>query len=399
MPQLLELPAPTPDRYDNEAELTASLQRKGTPEPGTGLYPRDGSQEVTDIEDALSELTIPGQRYNVVVSSGMAAVSGAVRASMRTRGRELGEAPVLAHPDLMYAQSIRSFEGMRYEGMSTTRLDPGDRGSIDRMFDEKKADVIFVETVSNTPDMPVADVHYMLDRARAAGEDAPILVFDNTLPLSTGMNFEELLEPEDRVLVVESATKSAMHNSEHLGVVYSKNEELIDTFRRFKVTEGIVTSTGADAAILRALKATTPGFHERNRALYESTAELAGALAAAQSELGPGSDFTVSHPTLSSHPNYEYAESHLVDGASPVVFMSCTNLEEGCSRSLLKRIAEHPRMREQIAEGQAYMGQSFGFKEATLLYDPNASQVRVAGGYDIDSGALAEALYEAAADV
>jgi hypothetical protein len=41
------------------------------------------------------------------------------------------------------------------------------------------------------------------------------------------------------------------------------------------------------------------------------------------------------------------------------------------------------------------MGQSFGFAEATLLYDPNATQIRIAGGYDIDSKALGRALHKA----
>jgi cystathionine beta-lyase/cystathionine gamma-synthase len=402
MPQTAELlPSPAPASYVTEEELTASLLKKGTPEPGSGLYPRDGTVEVTDIESAISELTIPGQRFNVVVGSGMAAVSGAVRYALdRTGVSERGKPPVLAYPPELYSQSTRSFEKLRNMGVQTANYQSGDPESISRLWEQKKPDVIFGETVANSPGMPVLDVHDLLARTREAGEDGPILVLDNTLLLSTGLKFEDILNPDDRVLVAESATKGLLHNSGHGGIVYSPNADLIDGFRRFKVTEGIVTSTQADASILKAIEATSPEFHERNKALYESTAKFAVALAMAQEELGADADFTVSFPTLPDHPNHDYASRHLQDGVSPVVFMAASRWNiENCAQALLKRISEHPRMREQIEEGQIYMGQSFGFQEARLLYDRNAPNVRVAGGYDIDSDALADALLEAAADI
>lgn len=404
MPQApeLSLPAPAPAVYTTELALTESLLRKGTPEPGEGLYPRDGTAEVTDIEQALSVVTIPDQRLNVVVSSGMAAVTGAVRFALAYEGRRRDETPTLAHAREAYTQSKRYLDDERYRGISTKGFDSGDPEAIDRLLGSPTPPaVIFAETVTNTPEMPVLDVHHLLAAMRehqAAGREVPIAVLDNTLPLSTGLDFGELLEPDDKVLVVESATKGAMHNSEHLGVVYGSNKGLMDGFRRHKVTDGIVTSTLADIAILRALEATTPGFHERNRALYESTAKLAVALAAAQETLGDRTDFFTTFPGVADHPNYDYAVQHLPNGISPVVFMGA-GLHEDSPRALLRRIAEHPRMREQIQEGQVFLGQSFGFSEGRLLYSQDASYVRVAGGYDIDSDALGDALREAAADV
>jgi len=394
----LALPTPTPERYTNEADLTESLGRKGTANPGDGLYPRDGEQGVTEIEAALSLLTMYGQESNVVVSAGMAAVSGAARYSLQLKGREGVKNPTLAHPPQLYTQSINSFEALKLMGVETTFFDPGDTSSVDRLFDEKKADVIFAETVSNIPDIPVLDVDHLLARTREAGEEAPILVLDNTLPLSTGVDFSRILTGADRVLLVESATKGAMHNSEHLGVVYSPHRALINGFRRFKVTEGLVTSVNASADILETLETTAPGFHERNKALYESTAILGTWLDAARRAQGDNTEFMVEFPTLDDHPNHAYASEHLVNGVAPVAFLSCTKFEEDVARRFLKRISEHPAMVEQIDEGQVYLGQSFGFKEATLLYDPDATQVRVAGGYDIDSQALGKALFKAVLD-
>lgn len=398
MSEALVLPIPTPGRYETEGELTESLGRKGTPEPGPDLYPRDGTEAVTRIEAAMSELTIPGQNLNVITSSGINALGGAVRYALQKRGREGVERSKLGHQNRAYTQSVRIYESLRYMGIRAVGFDPGDSAAVDRLFDQG-VDVIATETVSNTPESSVLDLAHFLGRLREAGQDGPIAVIDHTIALKTGIDLEEWLDPNDRVLVTESATKGAMHNSEHLGVVYSLNEELMNDFRRYKATEGLVTSTHADAAILRALEATIPGFHERNRALYASTDTIAVAAARAQEELGADAEFTVSFPTFSDHPNHEYAKEHLKNGVSPVVFLDCVRWDdEDAARGLLKRIAEHPRIEEQIREGQIYLGQSFGFPEATLLYDPNASQVRIAGGYNIDSDALSEALFEALTD-
>jgi len=402
MPQTQELCLPTPLSacYATEQELTASLQRKASPQPCAGLYPRDGTEEVCDIEAAISELTIPDQRLNVVVSSGMAAVSGAVRFALRRQGEEHHKAPLLAYSRDLYPQSTRSFEGLRNMGVSATAFDAGNPDSVNRLLERKSPDVIFAETVANTMNTSVLDIHSLLSKTRPAGEEGPIIVLDNTLPLSTSVDFNDILTPQDRVLVVESVTKGGMHNSGHLGAVYSKDPELMDEFRKFKATEGIVTSTHADVAILRTLEATTPGFHDRNRALYASTGKIAVALAGAQQGQGSDPEFTISFPTLPDHPNHAYAEDHLPDGGgSPVVFMACTRFAQGAAKELLKRISDHPSIREQIKEGQIFLGQSFGFKEARLLYDANACQVRVSGGYNIDSDALAAALKEAAIDV
>ncbi|PIZ63201.1 hypothetical protein COY17_01105 [Candidatus Saccharibacteria bacterium CG_4_10_14_0_2_um_filter_52_9] len=393
------LPLPCTGRYATEEELTESLSRKGTALPGSGLYPRDGTETVTAIESAISEVTIPEQHLNVVVGAGMSAVSGAVRFGLATTGNERGNPAPLAHARELYEQSTRVFDNLRSIGVARTTFDSGDATSVGRVV-AKNPGVIFAETVANTPGMPVLDVMELLERTRthASDKDRPIAVLDNTLPLSTGIDFNSMLTPDDRVLIVESPTKSAMHNGGLLGAVYSKNEELMDGFRKFKATEGLVTSTQADQEILEALEATIPGFHSRNRALFESTGRIAVALADAQAELGRSTDFTVDFPLLPNHDNYDYADEHLVNGVSPVVFMACTNFEEGSARNLYRRISKHPRILELINDGQIYGGQSFGFKEASLLYSHDANYVRIAGGYDVDQDALADAIYEAAAD-
>lgn len=403
MPEIMQevLPTPTLERYEFEAQLTESLGRKGTPEPGPGLYPRDGTEEVTEVEAALSDFTIPGQELNVVVGSGMAAVGGSVRYLLQRKGRQLGRAPKLAHPYRAYTQSSRTFESLRYMGVRTVAFDPGNPEAIDRLFDEGGADVIALETVANTADSTVAHLRHLFGRLREAGPDGPEASLDNTLALSTGIDFDAILTDEDPVLVAESSTKGPLHNSGHLGVVYGRNEELINGFRKYKATEGLVTSTGVDSLILEALEQTLPRFDERNRALYRSTGILATWLARAQQEQGDNPDIFVSFPELPDHPNHEYARQELTNGVSPVVFIDhpTSYMEEDGARKFFKDITEHPAVREQIEAGQVFLGQSFGFQEATLLYDPNATQVRIAGGYGIDSEKLGKALCEALVDL
>lgn len=406
------LPTPAPFAYTSEAELTESLHGKGTPVPPPGLYPRDGTEEVTAVEAAIAETTIPHQHLNVIVPAGMTAVSGAVQFAASLRGSELRAGkkgderrpPTVAYARELYPQSTNSVMHLDNMGVITAPFESGeDMKSLQFKFGRGLPDVIFAETVANTPDMPVLQVLKLMRRAQAISESGsdldPILVLDNTLPLKTGIDFDEILNPEDRVLVIESATKGRLHNSGHLGVVYSKNEKLMDGFRKFKITQGLVTSTHAEGPIMESLAATAPGFDDRNKALYSSTDAIAKALMRAQVELGADSDFFLRYPTLDGHPNQSYADRVLTNGVSPVVFLQPSQWGEDVSQKLLKRIGEHPAVVEQTKGGQIYFGQSFGFPEARMLYDPNASQMRISGGHNVDAEPLAEALYTAAVDI
>lgn len=392
----IALPESSPASYETLDELTESLSRKGTPQPGSGLYPRDGEDIVTKIEEKISEITIPGQRLNVVVSSGMAAVSQAVSFAMSKRGSGDDCSPLLAHGTELYSQSTNYFSHLKNMGVSVRSFDSGSDAGIDKIIETVSPDVIFAETVANTPNMPVLNIRRLLHKIRGL-ENPPLVVLDNTLPLSSGVNFAEFLAADEEVLVVESGTKNAMNNSRALGVIYSKNEKLIDEFRKFKATTGIVT--GSNEEILEDLNATIPGFHDRNRAVFSSTGKLAIALAKAEEVLGEASDFTSTFPSFPGHPNHEYVKENMIEeGISPVAFIVAKIWDEGTAKKLLDRISQHPRIREQVKEGQIFFGQSFGMSKARMLYDVNAPNVRFSGGFDVDDESLADSLLEAAAD-
>ncbi len=400
-----ELPAPTVANLETLAELNASLEAKGTYDPGEGLYPRDGTASTTDVEAILAVATIPEQRLNIIWASGMSAVResvnyAAIAMARQTRG---GDRPAIAYGEDLYGQSIVFFRNEKLKGVNTFSFDSGDATKLDFVIDEEKADVIFAETVANTPNMPVLDIAYLLAKVRGM-DNPPIVVLDNTLPLSTGLDFDMLLQPDDRVIVVESGTKNLMNNSDTLGIAYSKNEALMDALRKYKAHSGAVNSLGGLARIAANLNATTPGFHDRNRAVFRSTEMIALALQEAKDELGESSDFLVEFPANARHPNAELAGTMRADRGefgfpSPVVFITAKIMSETASEDLIDRLSNHSAIREQIEAGQIHLGQSFGLPAARLLYDVNAPNVRFAGGFDLaDEVALASAIKEAAAD-
>jgi hypothetical protein len=158
------------------------------------------------------------------------------------------------------------------------------------------------------------------------------------------------------------------------------------------------------ATIAAKLEVTIPGFNDRNRAVFSSTNLIARALLEALAELGQEADFYATFPPDPNHPNSALAHSMSFDGSelgftSPVVFITATDWSENGAANLMRRLVEHPVMREQIEAGQIHLGQSFGMSSARLLYDRNAPHVRFAGGFDLaDEVALASAIKEASVD-
>ena len=400
-----ELPTPSLANLTSLPELNASLDAKGTFEPGDGLYPRDGTDSVSRVETLVSKVTIPDQRLNVVWASGMSAVRESVNFAAVTMANQTraGGNPVIAFGQDLYSQSTAFFQNERRKGVNATRFDSGDGDEVAQLIDGKGVDVLFAETVANTPGMPILDVERLLALVRSI-DNPPILVLDNTLPLSTGLNFGDLLQPDDRVIVVESGTKNLMNNSDLLGITYSQNTALMDALRKHKAHSGALNSLGGLATIATKLETTIPGFDDRNKAVFSSTNLIARALAEARAELGAATDFDTTFPTNPDHPNVELARTMRVDGSelgfvSPVVFITATEWSETAANDLINRLAYHPAMREQVEAGQIHLGQSFGLAAARMLYDRNAPNVRFAGGFDLgDEVALASAIKEAAAD-
>lgn len=389
-----------PGRLETIEELDASWKEKNLSNPTAGgIYLRDVDPNVVAVERQLSGVTIPYQRLVVALTSGEAAVDTAIGSSLSLSGKNKSGAPLLACAEEVYPPTAKMVEDYKNMGVKTIKFNSGDPDSTNRVMDTAP-DVVFLETVSNTPEMPVANVFRWLDWNRAGGNETTLL-FDHTLLKKTGFDFAPVLRPDDNVLVAESISKAELLNGVAGvgGVIYGGNEALISEVRRYRTNHGpVITSAGAEV-FSKILEVSLPGFHKRNKKLFENTGKIALAFHEAKEELGEEADFDISYPTLPNHPNHDYARRHLHNGVSPVAFVSSQDTAEGAGRGLLERITSHPSIKDQIRKGQGFFGQSFGFSEATFFYRPGFSFARFSGGYDMDADEFSGAIKEAAIDI
>lgn len=388
-----------PGRLETIEALDASWEEKNSSNPTqAGLYLRDADPRVAAIERQISRVTVPDQRLVVALASGMAAVDVSIGSSLSLAGKEQGgtrKTPILAYSSDLYPPSSKVIQDYENMGVATIKFDLDDPEGISRVM-EAVPDVIFFETVSNTPKTLMADIFRWLEWNRLGGNKTR-LVFDHTLLKKTGFDFEPVLKPDDNVLVVESISKAELINgiAGVGGVIYGSDEALISKVRLYRTNHGPVVASAAAEELLKVLEASLPGFHERNKALLANTGKIALAFYEAKEELGKEADFDISYPTLPDHPHHDYAMRHLPNGVSPVVFIASHGKSEESGRGLLDRITSHPLIKEQVREGQSFFGQSFGFSEATYFYRPGFSFARFSGGYDMDADEFAKALKEA----
>ncbi len=346
------------------------------------LYPRDGQEVLGEAEETASRLigTTPDQ--TLIFNNGMAAIDTAVEAALYHEGME-GES-VIAVSAILYAQSGVRLQNYGRLGIDVAKFDSGCASNTQQILDKGPA-VVFAETVGNGPGTPVLD-HRLLLEATRDEECSPVIILDNTLPLSTGLPLAEQLNEDDKVIVVESGTKSYTQNAEISGIAYTKHPELLLALKTLRRDKGTIPGVGSTERIKLLLPESKRSFDARNKDLFKNTSILAHFLDEIANET---KDFVVSNPALESHDNYELSkELNLPDGGSPVLFLQPTML--GMHVELATKLWSNPKVHEH-----AELGQSFGFDKTRILYDDRSGTVRIAGGSDTDAEALGEAFKEA----
>jgi cystathionine beta-lyase/cystathionine gamma-synthase len=359
--------------FDTVEELQHGLALKG--ERGApDLYPRDGFSELLETEGRIAGLTRSASDATLLFTSGMAAVATTLATAVAQAEREM---PLVACPPGMYSQITAMLAQLH--GCKLLYFKPGDPRSVATVLDTEP-DVLVVETVGNDPSVPVLDVEHLLAHARGS---RTFMLLDNTLPLPTACPLAELLETDDRALVIESGTKSYVANQELCGIVYGVNEDLVDLVRRRRRMNGTMPGVGSVERIASLLPTDRDVFDSRNLAVFEATAALANSLYEAQVD---GADFRVFHPALSHHANHDLARTGYAGFGSPVLYLRCDDQFE-----LANQLWSNPIVREH-----ADLGQSFAFGRTRLLPDYAFPAVRVAGGYETNTVALGAALKAAA---
>ncbi|HEY7153733.1 MAG TPA: aminotransferase class I/II-fold pyridoxal phosphate-dependent enzyme, partial [Gemmataceae bacterium] len=172
------------------------------------IYARDAHPNARRLAAQLAELE--GARWGLVTSSGMAAISAIVLATVQQ-----GQRVITSHR--LYGRTTQLFEQeLPRLGAQTTFVDTSDLEHVREAL-RTPARLLFVETLSN-PLLRVSDVPAL---ARLAHEDGCLLVVDNTFatpallrPVELGADF-----------AMESLTKMiGGHSDVTLGLVCASND-------------------------------------------------------------------------------------------------------------------------------------------------------------------------------
>lgn len=365
--------------FASVAELRTTLESRDT-RVTRDIYPRDGSSRLATVEDVFTSLTGTESGQLLLTSCGMSALAAVFEATIATDTH-------VAAAWQTYSQTGILLEDIcRRSGARLTRFDSGEPTDVEKAI-SKSPNVVFAETVSNGPDTPVFDAEHAIATCREQGL-YPAILLDNTLPLQTGYSTTSLPK-YDNLVVVESATKAYAQNAELGGLIYSKDQDLIDSLRVERSKRGFGPSVGALAVLESTLPNSKAAFDERNTRVFRTTEILAQA---AHRAVAGTSQLIVTHPSLPHHPNYAYSQERLVHGSSPVFYIQC--LGDTDQFALTERLWDHPNIRNHVE-----LGQSFGFDHTRILPNTAYPMVRISGGYDTDCDALAHGLADALSTV
>ncbi len=384
MPGVVESQLVVPS-FESVDELRAGLEAKRAFE-SVDLYPRDGSRLLGDVEDQLAWFAGAIDSELLAYNAGMSAVAAAIDVGLDSAETST---PVVACSTETYTQTKKYIEFfLRNKRAEIVYFDSGDfersnKCSVRGVLERRQPDVIVTETIGNFVGVPVLDTERLLDWTRE-NEKKPTLVIDNTFPLSTALPLDEVIQDDDRAIVVESGTKSYTRNGALLGVSYTKDMSLFDTLRRLRRTRGDLPGPDHLEKILELLPGDPESFDKRNRRLFENSAAIAIELAAAAPEDG---SFVIAHPVLDSHPNHAFYAHEYPDGAVPAFYVQSGTIDQ---YEIAERLWSHKDVREQ-----ARLGQSFGFDHTRIVADEDVGAVRISGGSETDGKALGEACAEA----
>lgn len=355
----------TVPRFESIRALRGALEQKDRYEQ-INLYPRDGQELLGDAEEFAADVIGVNPSEVLIFGSGMAAIDTALEVGLRQMGQKHDS--LIARSTVLYSQSAARIQSYGALGIKSAFFESGDREDVIEMLDRSPS-VIFSETVGNGPGVPVLDHRIIIDSLRDS-TDGPVTILDNTLPLSTGLALSEQITEEDKVIVVESGTKSYTQNGEISGIAYTKHPELLVALKGLRREKGNSTGVGSTDKVKSLLPEDRDEFNVRNLRLLKNTADIAAVLGRAGKETH---GFVPFHPSLPDHPNYELArEIGLPYGGSPVIFIQPGSINQ---EALAHRIAESTETKQYIN-----IGQSFGFNVARLYLDVPSGSVRVAGG-------------------
>ena len=297
----LEPPITLASAYAFDSAEDAAEQFRGAiaggAQPGH-IYSRWSNPTVASLEQKMAALE--GAEASVVLSSGMAAVTGAIETFVSSGDHVVA-------PRGLYAETARLLrERMPRFGVSTTFLDDASVESYRRALTPRTR-IVYAETPAN-PTLAITDLRALADMLRAgAGEGhGALLVVDGTF--ATPYHQRPLAHGAD--LVLHSMTKAISGHGDAIGGVVSGRADLVARLRADAVrTAGAALSPLTAMLVSRGLR--TLGL--RMKQASASALELARRLEAdARIE-------RVHYPGLPSHPHHELARRQMERGYGAMI--------------------------------------------------------------------------------
>ena len=348
--------------FSNPEAGKVAMRAKNAFQP-VSLYPRDGTEELIELEGRLTQLTRMNACEVLAFGSGMEAIREAVELVDLTAGDKA------VFGKSLYSQSTRYQEKLRRRGV--TVLNPGieDTGDFVRVVQENKPKLVYAETVTNTPQSHVLDIEQLLDVPLAEDWD-PLIILDPTMATPSQRPLADLLDSTDkRALAVESGTKNYRLNTGLLGLAYSKWAPLLDALQIWRRTGGTIPDVSVTRDTLKVLPSQEV-FDERNLNILRNNKSFAEIL---HHGLRLDSPFLVGHPNLPNHPHHVYASRHYPIGASQCLFITDRRPGQENGEALLEALWE-------VRPDQVKLGQSFGFDATRLWFNESSPAVRVSCG-------------------
>lgn len=346
--------------FESVADVMQAQYKKNNFQP-TDLYPRDGYCSLSGLEGRVSQLAGVGPENLLLYNSGMSAIVDALEIRNPSSGT------VILHGEQLYNQSLFYIRDcLRPRGVKTVGVDCGSFDDIAQSAAKYRPQVIFLETVANSPDLAVLDIDRLAQLS--AEEQSTLIILDNTLPSPANLPLGEIIKHHANLAVVESGTKFYGLNQEMCGIAYTYNGELLAGLRKRRRFGSILSPSAAET--INSVLPSKEDFDKRNRNIAANAFSLAIACSQADSDR-----FITIYPNLQTHPNHKDANFRFPFGAAPVLFIQITDLGDYDQFTLTKRLWENAVIRKYCR-----LGQSFGFDHTRIWPDSNFPAIRVAGG-------------------
>ncbi len=261
-------------------------------DPEVYVYTRYHNPTVRAAEERLA-LVMESEKA-LLVASGMAAISSAILAAVRT-GESIVSTPAL------YGGTYRFFRDiLPRQGVKVRYLDPGHLDRIGSLVDATTR-VVYFETPTN-PTLSIVDIEALVKAVRSAERRIRrklVIMIDNTF--ATSLNQHPFVYGVD--VVIESATKYLGGHSDIIAGVVAGSQGFIEQAHTQMKYYGGCADPFAAFLLLRSLK---------TFALRVSRQNENALLLAAELERAPNV-LRVLYPGLLSHPQHHIAKRQMVD--------------------------------------------------------------------------------------